>query len=511
MNTSILFCENCGAENTVGKKYCSFCGKYLQNGISNISNPITSGLASSPKLLRQRYRILTTIGHGGMGVVYKAEDVQLGNRIVAIKEMDRANLNPQEVLEAAESFKREAHMLAGLNHPNLPSIHEYFEEQECWYLVMSYVEGQTFEDYLVTKGGKLPLAETLATATILCSVLSYLHTHQPPIIFRDLKPANIMRTPVGHIYLIAFGIARHFKPGQAKDTANYGSAGYAPPEQYGRAQTTPRSDIYSLGVMLYQLLSGYDPSLSPFRFPTLIADQLGIPTRLADLIAQMIELDESKRPSNMSVVQEGILQLSLSSTPILNAQREQTSFKEQPVYNQVEEPVRVYNQVVEPVRNENSQLYELNRVREIPIQQQSSLQMYFAPPTSPIPPVSNVSSWRRRVLLVVGIVLGLAFTFIGDLGFSSGFGDLINHVANSNLATDYILSSIFLLSGLFLLVRSTISAIGKYVGLPILILGIIIGLAGFVSNGQFISYFVGGAFVILTGAIMYLFSRNRKW
>ncbi|BCL83660.1 hypothetical protein ccbrp13_61250 [Ktedonobacteria bacterium brp13] len=113
----------------------------------------------------------------------------------------------------------------------------------------------------------------------------------------------------------------------------------------------------------------------------------------------------------------------------------------------------------------------------------------------------------------MGTVLGLALTFIGDIGFSSAFNDLINHVhvANSNLADGYIFSSIFLLPGLFLLLKSTISVIGKYVGLPILGLGIIIGLAGVLSNGQFASYLVAGAFVILTGAIMYLFSRNRKW
>src|SRR5438045_8564829 len=99
--------------------------------------------------------------------------------------------------------------------------------------------------------------------------------------FRDQTPANIMRTPNGHIYLIDFGIARHFKPGQAKDTAYYGSMGYAPPEQYGKAQTTPRSDIYSLGVLLYQLLSGHDPSITPFRFPPLQSYVPTIPIALA--------------------------------------------------------------------------------------------------------------------------------------------------------------------------------------------------------------------------------------
>src|SRR5437763_5963833 len=104
---------------------------------------------------------------------------------------------------------------------------------------------------------------------LLCSVLEYLHTRQPPVIFRDLKPANVMLTTSGRVDLIDFGIARHFKPGRAKDTMPFGSPGYAAPEQYGKAQTTPRTDIYSLGVILHQLLTGDDPSLTPFCFAPL--------------------------------------------------------------------------------------------------------------------------------------------------------------------------------------------------------------------------------------------------
>src|SRR5205085_2594150 len=111
-----------------------------------------------------------------------------------------------------------------------------------------------------------PVEMVLEIGIQLCTVLDYLHTHQPPIIFRDLKPANIMRTADNHVYLIDFGIARHFKPGKAKDTIPLGSKGYAAPEQYGKAQSTPQSDIYGLGATLHQLLMGDDPSLTPFRF-----------------------------------------------------------------------------------------------------------------------------------------------------------------------------------------------------------------------------------------------------
>src|SRR5947208_13774430 len=130
---------------------------------------------------------------------------------------------------------------------------------------MDFIEGQTLEDYQSKATNKrLLLSEVLDIGLQLCIVLDYLHSQQPPIVFRELKPANIIRTPTGQIYVIDFGIARHFKPGQPRDTIALGSPGYAAPEQYGRAQTTPRSDIYSLGVVLYQLLTRKDPCDTPF-------------------------------------------------------------------------------------------------------------------------------------------------------------------------------------------------------------------------------------------------------
>jgi serine/threonine protein kinase len=267
----------------------------------------------SHTLLKQRYLILQSVGKGGMGAVYMAQDVSLGNRPVAVKEMSQGHLPMQEVQSAAENFKREAHMLAGLHHPNLPSIHDHFEESGRWYLVMDFIQGETLEEYLSrSPDQKLPLEEVLQIGQQLCDVLDHLHTYQPPIIFRDLKPSNIMRSAKGHIYLIDFGVARHFKPGQDKDTANYGSAGYSPPEQYGQAQTSERSDIYSLGATLYHLLSGYKPTRSPFRLPPLQSLVPTLPPRLVTLITQMIELDEGRRPASIKVVKQELQQ---SSTP----------------------------------------------------------------------------------------------------------------------------------------------------------------------------------------------------
>ncbi len=143
----------------------------------------------------------------------------------------------------------------------------------------------------------------------LCEVLDYLHTNKPPIIFRDLKPLNIMMTPKGHICLIDFGIARHFKQEQANDTAHFYSMGYAPPEQYGRSQTSPRSDIYSLGATLHQMLSGHNPAHHPFQFAPLQQLDATIPVPLVSLVRQMVEMDEHKRPVRAATIKQQLEQI----------------------------------------------------------------------------------------------------------------------------------------------------------------------------------------------------------
>src|SRR6266699_1400755 len=260
------YCTACGAANQAQDAFCFACGKPLQTTTSLPQYPVAgpassalTGLLAPNHLLKQRYLILSQLGKGGLGAVYKAEDAQLGNRLLAVKEMSQSGLSPQEIIEAAENFKREALLLAGLTHPNLPSIYDHFSEAGRWYLVMDFIEGETLEERLNKEPeGHLSVEETQQIGVQLCTVLGYLHSRQPPIIFRDLKPANVMMTLDGHLYLIDFGIARHFKPGQAKDTIAFGSPGYAAPEQYGKAQTTARSDIYSLGANLHQLLTGID-------------------------------------------------------------------------------------------------------------------------------------------------------------------------------------------------------------------------------------------------------------
>jgi serine/threonine protein kinase len=309
---SNIYCTDCGAANKAQDAFCFACGRPLrattpltQYPVAGTASRTQTGLLTPSYLLKQRYRVLEQIGKGGFGAVYKAEDTQFGNRLVAVKEMSQRGMTPDEIKEVAKRFEHEALLLAGLRHQNLPRIYDHFSESGRWYLVMDFIEGETLEEYLhKARGGHPSVEEALQIAIQLCTVLDYLHTRQPQIIFRDLKPANIMLTSDGHLYLIDFGIARHFKPGQIKDTIAFGSPGYAAPEQYGSAQTTPRSDIYSLGAILHQMATGNDPSKNPFRFAPPQVPGHTIQPQLSMLIMQMLDMDEDKRPTSAANVKQ---------------------------------------------------------------------------------------------------------------------------------------------------------------------------------------------------------------
>lgn len=294
------FCPYCGADNAPGEELCRACQQWLAE---------TDAAQHIVPLLNERYEVLTQIGSGGFGAVYKARDTRDDNRFVAIKQINLSGLSAQEVIEATDAFNREAQILSTLSHPFLPRIFDRFSDPEHWYLVMNFIAGQTLDAYLqecvanaLPVHAGLPLDETLAIGLQLCDVLHYLHSQQPAVIFRDLKPGNIMRTTGQSLYLIDFGIARHFKPGQARDTIPFGSPGFAAPEQYGKAQTTPRTDIYSLGALLYCLLTGDDPSEHPFDFPSLRFPRASGTRELETLIQRMVALDPEQRPADVQEV-----------------------------------------------------------------------------------------------------------------------------------------------------------------------------------------------------------------
>src|SRR5438876_7382354 len=316
------YCDECGASNPSQATYCFACNNALHMPAlsplshvqaTSINATVLESKAIGPLiptyLLHSRYTIVSQVGTGGFGAVYKAKDTLFSHRLVAIKEMSQDGLSPQELAEAIAAFEREALLLADLTHPNLPRIHDHFTEHGRSYVVMDFIAGDTLEDHLDKFAWRLSVEATLDIGLQLCTVLDYLHSQQPPIIFRDLTPANIMRTVDNHVYLIDFGIARHFRPGKAKDTIPLGSRGYAAPEQYGKAQTTPQSDIYGLGATLHQLLTGDDPSLTPFHFEPVRLPKSPISAPLNALLKQMLEMEMSKRPASMAIVKQELQRL----------------------------------------------------------------------------------------------------------------------------------------------------------------------------------------------------------
>jgi len=178
-----------------------------------------TGLLPPQTLLHERYLILEKLGQGGMAAVYKVKDeAKKGEPLRAIKEMSQAALKENEREQAIANFHSEAELLQALDHPNLPKFYEQFQEEDRYYLVMEYIEGETLEDWLERVGKGLPERDVMDWARQLCSVLTYLHERRPPIIFRDLKPGNIMMTKQGQIKLIDFGIARIFRRDKTHDT-----------------------------------------------------------------------------------------------------------------------------------------------------------------------------------------------------------------------------------------------------------------------------------------------------
>ena len=258
--------------------------------------------------LQQHYIIVGQAGKGGMGAVYQAIDTRgMNGRRVAIKEMSQGHLNDEELREASAQFQHEATMLSRLSHPNLPRIYNAFNENGRSYLVMDFIEGKTLFQLLKESGNRpLPVMQVLDYARQLCDVLAYLHQQRPAIIFRDLKPTNVMVTSNGHVYLIDFGIARFFKEGQAQDTMFLGSPGYAAPEQHGSAQTNPRSDLYSLGATLHFCLTGRDPyhAKDRFTFPPVRQYNPQVPIELDQLIQRLLALNEQQRPESAIEVQQ---------------------------------------------------------------------------------------------------------------------------------------------------------------------------------------------------------------
>ncbi len=268
---------------------------------------------SEGTMINGRYRVIRPLGKGGMGSVFLAEHTRL-NTIHALKQVifpspdgAKSEAEHAEVIARSEG---EARTLVSLEHPNLPRVTDAFVEENCFYLVMEFIEGKTLETQLRENGGRPLSVRTVVNVGLQISdVLAYLHSLDPPLIFRDLKPANVMVQPDGRVRLIDFGIARRFQPGASRDTALLGSVGYSPPEQFGRAQTDIRSDVYAFGATLHHLLTGRDPISQPFKFPPADTLNLLVPKELAVLISECVSMEPEARPKTMHAVAMRLLQI----------------------------------------------------------------------------------------------------------------------------------------------------------------------------------------------------------
>lgn len=210
-----------------------------------------------------KYKIMSKIGQGGMSVVYLALN-ERANKTWAIKEVRKDGTeNKFEVVK--QGLIAETEMLKRLSHPHLPSIIDVIDDEDSFLIVMDYIEGKPLSKTLREEGAQ-PLELVVKWAKQLCDVLGYLHSRKPPIIYRDMKPSNVMLKPDGDVTLIDFGTAREYKGGNLEDTTCLGTRGYAAPEQYGgRGETDARTDIFCLGATMYHLLTGHNPSEPPYK------------------------------------------------------------------------------------------------------------------------------------------------------------------------------------------------------------------------------------------------------
>lgn len=269
-------------------------------------------------VLWNRYEIIQQVGQGGMGAVYKAEDTRLEGRLCAVKEViPEPGAYPERLEQTQEQFRREASVLARLDHPNLPKVSDFFLERERQYLVMDFVPGRDLHELLIearSRGEFLEEETVVQWAMQMCNSLDYMHSQPTPVLHRDIKPSNIKLTPSGTIKLVDFGLVKLMAPDD-KSTITVlqgrGTLHYIPLEQYGgdTGHTDVRSDIYSLGATLYHLLTGQAPVEAKARFldPSTLMPPRDVNPRLSqrtqEAILHAMEVHPQDRPNSITQFQ----------------------------------------------------------------------------------------------------------------------------------------------------------------------------------------------------------------
>ncbi len=269
-------------------------------------------------ILRERYRLTNIVGQGGMGSIYRAEDLRLPGRLCAIKEVQPdLSLSPEIQAQEQAQFLQEASILAQLDHPNLPKVSDYFSENGREYLVMDYVPGQDLKQLLDKNDGPFDEETVLGWAKQIIDALAYLHRQDPPVLHRDIKPANIKFTPDERIKLVDFGLVKLMAPDDLRTITvvqGRGTALYTPLEQYGgdSGHTDARTDIYALGATLYHLLSNFPPPDAKARFlnPRVLRplDQINkqVVPHIAEAIDWAMEMHPDERPSTIEQFRQAL-------------------------------------------------------------------------------------------------------------------------------------------------------------------------------------------------------------
>lgn len=250
-------------------------------------------------LIDGKYKILNEIGRGGMSTVYLAIN-EKANKPWAVKEVRKNGISNRELVK--QSLMVEINLLKKLKHKGLPSIVDIIDQQDNYLIVMDYIEGITLEN-IMQEDGVQPQEKVVDWAIQLCDVLQYLHTRKPVIIYRDMKPSNIMLRSDGSVVLIDFGTAREFKERHVEDTTCLGTQGYAAPEQFGgMGQTDERTDIYSLGATMYRLVTGHNPSEPPYEMYPITHWNPRLSTGLEGIIAKCTSKDPKSRYQSVQEV-----------------------------------------------------------------------------------------------------------------------------------------------------------------------------------------------------------------
>ena len=284
---------------------------------------VSGGSLVPGRVLQGRYEVRGALGMGGFSAVYQARDLRFPNvtKLCAVKEMINHAPDPQLRAVALQNFEREANILATLSHPSIVKVYDYFSEDNRAYLVMEFIDGRDLETVIGDSTGFLPQDQIMSWALQICDVLAFLHGYTPPVIYRDMKPSNIMLDKHGQLRLIDFGIAKNFQPGQ-KGTM-IGTEGYSPPEQY-RGIADQRTDLYALGATLHHLLTRQNPQVEPpfsFHERPISAANPNVDPEFAQVVMRALEYEPDRRYASADEMRRALLALRPAhkiSAPMIN-------------------------------------------------------------------------------------------------------------------------------------------------------------------------------------------------